>query len=111
MENIKVKSEKVYLKLSKNYKIWCVFWAIILTFQVKNYGQEVNIAQYSVGQGLPQSQVNKIFIDSRGMLWTATSGGGIASFDGMNFTTYDESSGLAGNIVLDIEEDEKYIVL
>jgi two-component sensor histidine kinase/ligand-binding sensor domain-containing protein len=79
----------------------------MLVFQTNIFAQEVNIAQYSVGQGLPQSQVNKIFIDSRGMLWTATSGGGIASFDGLNFTVYDESSGLAGNIVLDIEEDEK----
>ncbi len=67
--------------------------------------QEANIVQYSISQGLPQSQVNKIFFDSRGMLWSATSGGGISSFDGLNFTTFNESNGLAGNIVLDIEED------
>lgn len=70
-------------------------------------GQEANIVQFSIPEGLPQSQVNKIIFDSRGMLWVATSGGGIASFDGQNFLTFDESEGLAGNIVSDIEEDTK----
>ncbi len=107
VENTKVKLEKACLKLSKYINILFLVLTIMSSFISKIWGQEVNIAQYSVGQGLPQSQVNKIFIDSRGMLWTATSGGGIASFDGMSFTTYDESSGLAGNIVLDIEEDQK----
>lgn len=68
-------------------------------------GQEANIVQFSIPEGLPQSQVNKILFDSRGMLWVATSGGGIASFDGKNFMTLDEEDGLAGNIVLDLEED------
>ncbi|CAG5081158.1 histidine kinase dimerization/phosphoacceptor domain -containing protein [Parvicella tangerina] len=69
-------------------------------------GQESNVVQFSIPEGLPQSQVNKILFDSRGMLWVATSGGGIASFDGNNFMTLDEKKGLAGNIVLDLEEDK-----
>lgn len=74
-------------------------WSLVLI------GQESNIVQFSIPEGLPQSQVNKILFDSRGMLWVATSGGGIASFDGSTFMTLDEKSGLAGNMVLDMEED------
>lgn len=68
------------------------------------FSQEVNVVQFSIPEGLPQSQVNRILFDSRGLLWVATSGGGIAWFDGQNFTTIDEKKGLAGNIVQDIEE-------
>lgn len=75
------------------------FW----TFSIN--AQESNIVQFSIPEGLPQSQVNKILFDSRGMLWVATSGGGIASFDGNSFMTLDEKNGLAGNIVLDLEEN------
>ena len=69
--------------------------------------QEINVVQYTIVDGLPQSQVNKILFDSRGILWIATSGGGVSSFDGVNFTTFDESNGLGGNIVLDLEEDSQ----
>ena len=71
------------------------------------YAQEANIVQYSIESGLPQSQVNKTFFDSRGMLWVATYGGGISIFDGVKFNNIDESNGLAGNIVLDISEDNE----
>lgn len=68
------------------------------------HSQEANTVQFSIAQGLPQSQVNNILFDSRGLLWIATSGGGLACFDGQNFKTIDENSGLAGNIVHDIVE-------
>lgn len=84
-----------------------LFSLTLLIWSLVSFGQESNIVQFSIPEGLPQSQVNKILFDSRGMLWVATSGGGIASFDGNAFTTLDEKRGLAGNIVLDLEEDLK----
>jgi len=63
--------------------------------------------QYSVENGLPQSQVNSIFEDSRGFLWFATQGGGVARFDGSKFLQYEEKEGLAGQIATCITEDDK----
>lgn len=83
-----------------------ITFLLVLCFGMFNsFAQESNVVQFSIPEGLPQSQVNKILFDSRGMLWVATSGGGIASFDGNSFMTLDEKKGLAGNIVLDLEED------
>ncbi len=83
-----------------------MFFLFLCLWSVHSIGQEANVVQFSIPEGLPQSQVNKILFDSRGMLWVATSGGGIASFDGNTFMTLDEKDGLGGNIVLDLEEDK-----
>ncbi|MBI5914566.1 MAG: histidine kinase [Bacteroidetes bacterium] len=42
--------------------------------------------QFSVAEGLPQSQVYALLQDSRGYLWLGTQGGGLARFDGRTFT-------------------------
>lgn len=68
-------------------------------------GYQYNFQQYSVDQGLPQSQVNAIHEDSRGFIWFATQGGGVARFDGNTFVQYEEIHGLAGQIVNCITED------
>ncbi|MBX7094104.1 MAG: hypothetical protein K1X56_05240 [Flavobacteriales bacterium] len=68
--------------------------------------QQYNFLQYSVDQGLPQSQVNAILEDSRGFLWFATQGGGVARFDGKTFLQYEEKDGLAGQIANCIAEDK-----
>ena len=68
------------------------------------FGQQHSLIQYSVSEGLAQSQVSKIHQDSLGFLWAATSGGGVSRFDGKNFTNYNENDGLGGNIVTDITE-------
>lgn len=68
--------------------------------------QQNSFTQFSVSDGLGQSQVNKIYQDSLGFLWTATAGGGVSRFDGENFTSYNENNGLGGNIVTAIAEGE-----
>jgi two-component sensor histidine kinase/ligand-binding sensor domain-containing protein len=76
-----------------------------------SYSQERNIEYISVDQGLPQSSVSSVLIDSRGFLWLGTIGGGLAMYDGSSFIIYDEKSGLSGNIVNDIVEDNKGRIL
>src|SRR5688572_12604585 len=44
-----------------------------------------NFRNYSVREGLAQSQINKVFIDSRNILWVGTYGGGISVYDGTSF--------------------------
>lgn len=47
--------------------------------------QGENFFNYSIADGLPQSQVFAICQDSSGYIWAGTQGGGIAVFDGQKF--------------------------
>ena len=69
-------------------------------------GQSYYFQQYSVGEGLPQSQVYALLQDSRGYLWLGTQGGGLARFDGKKFKNFTTSTGLSGNYVQAIFEDK-----
>lgn len=81
-----------------------MFCLLLLANQI-SFGQNYDFKHYNVEDGLPQSQVNTIFQDSRGYLWVGTAGGGLCKFDGINFTQYTEKDGLTGDIVTDITED------
>ena len=65
---------------------------------------------YTSESGLPNSQVNDIFQDSRGFIWIATQNG-LARFDGMDFTTFrfahDRTDALASDLVLTVFEDSR----
>ena len=77
---------------------WTVIWLfeevkkvlIILFLTVVSYAnaQQFRFENYSVNSGLPQSQVYCQFQDSDGFLWLGTMGGGVAKFDGRNFTNF-----------------------
>ena len=62
---------------------------------------------YNLENGLPQVQVPASLMDSRGYLWTGTSGGGIGRFDGISFTNFSTEHGLGSNRVLCLYEDSK----
>ncbi len=68
-------------------------------------GQTHNFIPYSIGEGLPQSQVQTICQDKMGYIWMGTNGGGICRYDGLNFVSYTTSSGLINNRIKDIFED------
>ena len=70
------------------------------------HAYERNLTHLSLEHGLPQSAVYDIYEDSRGFIWVATAGGGVCFYDGQEFMTFDETKGLAGNIVTSIVEDE-----
>lgn len=62
-------------------------------------GQQYSLRQYTVLDGLPQSQVNMVLEDRNGYLWIGTHGGGLARFDGREFKVYTTRDGLLSNIV------------
>lgn len=70
------------------------------------HAQQYNFRNYSVADGLAQSQVYSVCEDARGYLWMGTRGGGISRFDGTQFTNYTEDHGLINNYVLCIETDK-----
>lgn len=51
--------------------------------------QQLNFLQYSLQDGLSQSQVYAIAESNDGFLWVGTQGGGIARFDGQSFEVVD----------------------
>lgn len=79
-------------------------FVLILSFTL-NFGQHFNFSNYSVEDGLGQSQIYYVFQDSKGYLWAATSGGGVSRFDGNNFVNFTQKDGLTDNIVFFITED------
>jgi len=78
-----------------------IYFGLIFSFSAN--AQLYNFTNYSLEQGLPQSSVYAIFQDSRGYLWLGTEGG-VARFNGMQFTVFDRTSGLPGNTVRSIIE-------
>ncbi|MCC6461016.1 MAG: histidine kinase [Saprospiraceae bacterium] len=61
------------------------------------HAQPFNFVNYSLADGLPQSQVFAMCPDSRGHLWLGTQGGGLSRFDGEQFEQF--SAGLPSNYV------------
>ena len=79
-----------------------------ILFSAKLQAQQYNFKNYSVREGVAQSQVYSLIQDSRGYLWMGTRGGGITRFDGVNFKTYTQKDGLNNNYVFCISEDAKH---
>jgi len=69
--------------------------------------QHYDFRNYSVEEGLAQSQIFSIMQDSRGNLWLGTYGAGVNRFDGIHFDRFNEYDGLSNNIVHSIFEDSK----
>lgn len=69
------------------------------------FSQEYNVSQYSIGEGLSQSQVRAIYQDKRGFIWLGTHRG-VSRFDGKNFTDFQPENGLAGRFVTAITGDK-----
>lgn len=85
----------------------------ILLFLLTNsisFSQTFNFQNYSLDDGLPQSEINCIFEDSRGYLWIGTMGGGLCRFDGKDFKTYEEKEGIPGQIITSISEDANHSI-
>jgi ligand-binding sensor domain-containing protein/putative methionine-R-sulfoxide reductase with GAF domain len=61
--------------------------------------QQYDFRQYSIEQGLPQSQVINLLVDKRGFLWGSTYAGGFFRFEGTKFINFDrQNSPIIGTI-------------
>ncbi len=73
-------------------------------------GQQFNFRNYTVREGLAQSQVYCLLQGSRGYMWMGTNGGGLSRFDGSEFKNYTLRDGLEGNFVQALFEDQDGII-
>ena len=64
--------------------------------------QKFSFIQYNTSNGLPQSQVTTITQDESGYIWVGTFGG-LARFNGENFTNYGRNNGLLNNRITKLE--------
>jgi ligand-binding sensor domain-containing protein/signal transduction histidine kinase len=75
-----------------------LFIYIVLLFSLNNIAQKYNFVNWTVEDGLIQSQSGFICQDKYRQLWIATEGG-ISKFDGRKFTGYAAQEGLVSNDV------------
>ncbi len=81
--------------------------ALILLFIFVNSGvfaQHYNFRNFSIEDGLEQSQVNTIFQDKKGYIWIGASGG-LSRFDGKSFRTWTLKDSLPSANILAITQD------
>ncbi len=69
------------------------------------FSQQYNFHNYSVGEGLAQSQVYAMVEDPRGYLWLGTRGGGLSRFDGLQFRTFTVDDSLPSMFITSLQID------
>lgn len=88
-----------------------LFWLFLVFVLAPTaaYCQELyQLDQYTLKDGLPQSQVNCIAQDDRGRLWIGTNGG-VAMFDGFSFSSKFSADGLVDDRINAILADQSDI--
>ena len=65
-----------------------------------------NFSSFSVLQGLKHIQTTCLLLDQLGCLWIGTDGGGLSRYDGKQFVTYTDQTGLGGNSISSIFQDK-----
>jgi signal transduction histidine kinase/ligand-binding sensor domain-containing protein len=70
-------------------------------------GQQYGFRNFSLEEGLPQTEVLSMIVDSKGAIWTGTNGGGLSRFNGNSFKTFTKRDGLPDDIVSSICEDSE----
>ena len=78
---------------------------LLLFFSFAIKAQQFHFRNYSLSEGLAQSQIFAILETRDGTIWMGTRGGGLSAFDGIRFTNYTTKEGLIDNYVLSLAED------
>lgn len=68
----------------------------LLIFSLKGLTQSYSFKNYSIAEGLAQTQVTSIIEDQNGYLWVGTLGG-LSRFNGSKFTNFSSEDGLLNN--------------
>ncbi|MCG3167463.1 MAG: hypothetical protein POELPBGB_03255 [Bacteroidia bacterium] len=71
-----------------------------------SFGQQYNFRNFSIEDGLEQSQINVIYQDKKGYIWIGGNGG-LTRFDGKNFKTWTAKDSLPSANILAITQDSK----
>jgi ligand-binding sensor domain-containing protein len=69
-----------------------------------SFAQNYNFRNFTVEDGLAQSQILSMCQDKNGNIWFGTNRGGASRYDGNKFTTFNENDSLVNNVVYSITE-------
>ncbi len=94
--------------MSKNFVT--IFLSLFVLCSPLPWAQHYTFRDFSLEQGLPQSEVNAITDDHLGYLWIGTNGGGLCRFDGRTFDVFDKKAGLPDNVVLSLFQDSRTVL-
>lgn len=86
-----------------------ILFSLFFICSLSSVGQKYNFKNYTVEQGLAQSQINDICQDNLGYLWIATESG-LSRFDGLNFVNFSMENGLPDNEIEKIHIDPKGVL-
>ena len=78
---------------------------VLIPFTLK--GQGFDVENFLVKEGLAQSQVFALMMDSRAYLWAGTQGGGLSRFDGNSFQTFYTKN---GNYIHALAENQEGLI-
>ncbi|MBL7877990.1 MAG: hypothetical protein JNL53_20155 [Cyclobacteriaceae bacterium] len=87
-------------------KIYCFIVCCLYLTSLKVFSQHTSLINYSIGEGLPSSEVYQIHLDRNGFLWFATDNG-VARFDGKDFERFNIKDSLRDPVVFGLHEDIK----
>ena len=76
-----------------------IFCFLLFLLASVSFAQQYTFRNYSVDEGLAQSQVYAMCEDNNGNIWFGTRGGGLSRFDGIDFTNYTTQEGLPSNYI------------
>ncbi|WP_069659408.1 ligand-binding sensor domain-containing protein [Arcticibacter eurypsychrophilus] len=80
--------------------------SLLFLSSITVFAETLNFKNYTVKDGLANSNVYSIFQDRKGFIWIATEGG-VNRFDGERFELFTMDNGLSDNEVLEIHQDSK----
>lgn len=95
-----------YLLLLFRYLLPIIFVMLYSIVVSVSYAQKYNFTQYSVAEGLAQSQPFCFAQNKQGLLFIGTLSG-LSVFDGSHFSNYDKANGLPQNTITQLAKDKK----
>lgn len=72
--------------------------------------QQYGFQQYSLAEGVAQSQVFALMEDHQGYLWLGTQGGGVNRWDGISFQRFSVGEGLGNGKVYCLFQDQEHLI-
>jgi len=96
----------------KNYFSFITFFKSVLFFlllSTKSFSQTYSFDNYTVQDGIVQSNVSAIVQDNNGDIWLGTESG-VSRFNGKTFQNYSTDDGLADNNITAMLLDQKGII-